>query len=72
MHARTYAATKTEPVGNVLEAMLKVEVVREGNGLTMGTTSSMMKFLDDDRPFIGTYTHVCMHGTFSAQYKENS
>ena len=43
----------TRPIGNMLESLLKQEVLMEGDGLSLGVTNSMMKFLSHEGPFIG-------------------
>ena len=42
-----------DPVGNLLDKLVKEDVVKEGTGLTLGVTSTMMKFLQDPGPYIG-------------------
>jgi hypothetical protein len=41
------------PVGDSLEGLLKRDVVKSGDGLTLGLSQHMMKFFTMEGPFIG-------------------
>ena len=47
------------PIGDSLEGLLKKEVVKSGDGLTLGLSPHMMKFFTMDGPFVGVYTYAC-------------
>ena len=47
------------PLGDSLEGLLKKEIVKSGDGLTLGLSTSMMKFFTMEGPFIGML-HDCM------------
>ena len=41
------------PVGDSLNSLLKKEVVKSGDGLSLGLSQHMMKFFTMEGPFIG-------------------
>ena len=43
------------PLGNALEALLKKDVVKSGDGLTLGLSTNMMKFFSMEGPFVGMW-----------------
>lgn len=43
------------PVGDTLEDLLKRDVIKSGDGLTLGLSQHMMKFFTMEGPFIGLY-----------------
>lgn len=53
-----------EPIGDSLDDLVSEEVLKEGTGLTLGVTPTMMKFLNDSTPYIGkcmsVRRYVCM------------
>lgn len=61
MYVRT--ERKMDPIGDRLDEMVTVEVLKEGTGLTLGITPTMMKFLSDKTPYIGMspLTSLCRH-----------
>ena len=46
------------PVGDSLEGLLKRDVVKSGDGLSLGLSPHMMKFFTMEGPFIGLYYDV--------------
>jgi hypothetical protein len=59
---------KTCPIGNQLDSLImeQFSVAKEGTGKTLGITDTMMKFVSDVGPYIGTYLmqNLCMqHAT---------
>ena len=41
------------PIGESLESLIKKDVVRSGDGLSLGLSPHMMKFFTMEGPFIG-------------------
>ena len=50
------------PVGDSLESLLKKDVVKSGDGLSLGLSPHMMKFFTMEGPFIGLYTLIPSRG----------
>ena len=47
------------PLGDSLECLLKKDIVKSGDGLTLGLSANMMKFFTMEGPFIGML-HDCV------------
>ena len=47
------------PLGDLLDELFKVEVAQEGDGLSLGLSTHMMKFFSMPGPFIGM--SVCVY-----------
>ena len=43
------------PIGDGLEDLLKRDVVKSGDGLSLGLSQHMMKFFTMEGPFVGLY-----------------
>ena len=58
------------PVGESLKELLKKEVVKSGDGLSLGLSQHMMKFFTMEGPFIGTcLVHVQLLCMYKYMYK---
>ena len=57
----SHVAMVIVPVGDTLEDLLKRDVIKSGDGLTLGLSQHMMKFFTMEGPFIGLYcTVLCL------------
>ena len=54
----SHVAMVIVPVGDTLEDLLKRDVIKSGDGLTLGLSQHMMKFFTMEGPFIGLYCTV--------------
>ena len=54
------------------DALFMETVVKEGDGISMGLTSTMIKFRTLDGPFIGNHCKQWVKGSYSTQWVKGS
>ena len=55
------AVTNLQPIGDLLSSVSREVVLKEGDGLTLGLSESMMAFFTLPGPFVGTYMYMHMY-----------